>query len=190
MATFVKLRGLDRGDSAVSSGSALSAGDRGFRVKSGYGQGFPSGVKATATGGATTSALTVTARYGGTWANGHTFNVSQAGSGTGTVTVAYAAGTGVPTYTVTGAATMTANNAAAALNAHPGFSALYTATGGGTGTTLVNPGALAGGTNVGTGQSLYVQLNNKATALVDIDDAETARTLRRNYNRFISLGAA
>ena len=192
MATLVKIRGLDRGDSAVASGTAMSAGDRGFRVKSGYGQQFPGGVKATATGGLTTSGIVVTAKYGGTWANGHTVNVSQGGSGTGTVTVSYGAGTGVPTYTVTGAGTMTALNAVNALNADPGFSALYTAAplSTGAGTTLVSPGALASGTNVGTGQQIYVPVNNKRTAIVDIDDAETARTLRRNYNRVISLGAA
>lgn len=191
MATLVKLRGLDRGDSAIASGSALSTGIRGARVKSGFGQQFPSGVKATKAGGAGTSILTVTAKYGGTWANGHTVNVSQAGGTvTGVVTVTYGAGTGVPTWTVTGTAATTSNQAAAALNADPGFSQLYTAAGSGTGTTLVSPGALATGTNVGTGQNIYTQLNNRSTAIVDIDDAETARTLRRNFNRVISLGAA
>ncbi len=188
MPTLVKIRGLERGDSAVASGSASAA--RGFRMPSGYGLAYPSGVKATATGGATTSALTVTAKQGGTYANGHVVNVSQAGAGTGTVTVALAAGTGVPTFTVTGAATMTSANAAAALNAHFGFASLYSAVGGGVGTTLVNPGALAAGTNVGTGQQFNVGVSSKTTAIVDMDDANTLKLLRRNLTRYISLGSA
>lgn len=189
MATYVRIKGFDRGDSVVASGTVLSAGSRGFRAKTIWKYSL-TGVKATKAGGATTSTLTVTAKYGGTWANGHTVNVSQAGSNVnGVVTVAFAAGTGVPTWTVTGTAATTANQAAAALNADPGFAQLYTAVGGGTGTTLVSPGALATGTDVSTLQNIYVQVNNKSNALVDVDDPETTRTLRRNTNRFISLGA-
>lgn len=193
MATLVKIRGLDRGDSAVASGTVLSVGDRGFRVASGYGLQYLSGVKATASNGATNGILRITAKYGGTWANGHAVTVSLGGSGTGTVTLALAAGTGVPTYTVTGGAAMTAAQAAAALNADPSFSVLYTADNStGTGASVATAGTitLASGTNVGTGQPIYVPVNNKRTAIVDIDDAATARTLRRNYNRVISLGAA
>ena len=187
MATYVKLRGLQRVNNSAT-GSILSA--RGPRVRSGYGLQYPGGVKATATGGAGTSALTVTAKYGGTWANGHTVNVSQAGSGTGTVTVSYAAGTAVPTFTVTGGAGMTAANAAAALNANALFGQLYTASYGstGAGTTLVSPGALATGTNVGTGQTIEVVLNGGSTVIVDVDDAFTLRQLRRNAGQFLSLG--
>lgn len=187
MATLVKLRGLDRGDSAVASGSALSAGDRGFRVKSGFGQQYPSGVKATATV-ASTPTFTVTAKYGGTWANGHTVTVATGGTA-GNIVVSYGAGTGVPTFTISTGGTLTVTQAVAALNAHAHFSQYYTASGSGAALTAGGSGALAGGTNVGTGQSIYVQLNNKSTAVVDIDDAETARTLRRNYNRFMSLGS-
>lgn len=189
MSTFVKLRGLSRVNNAAT-GSIMSA--RGPRVRSAYGLQYPAGVKATATGGTGTSALTVTAKYGGTWANGHTFNVSQAGSGTGTVTVSYAAGTAVPTFTVTGGAGMTAANAAAALSSNPTFNQLYTASSGGTGTTLVNPGALAGGTNVtssqSAGQSIEITLNGGSTVVVDVDDPFTLRQLRRNAGQFVSLG--
>lgn len=193
MATLVKIRGLDRGDSVVASGTALSAGDRGFRVKSGFGLQYPAGVKATATGGATTSGVVVTAKYGGTWANGHTFTLVAGGANhTVTVTTAYAAGTGVPTTTYNAGTLTTALELVAALNADPTFSALYTATplSTGAGTTLVSVGALASGTNVGTGQQIYTGVQNRRTTLVDIDDAETARTLRRNTNRFLSLGQA
>lgn len=193
MATIVKIRGLDRGDSVVASGTAMSSGDRGFRVKSGYGLQFPSGVKATATGGATTSGVTVTAKYGGTWANGHTFTLVAGGANhTVTIVVTFAATTGVPTYTYNAGTLTTANELVTALNADPSFSSLYTAAplSTGVGTTLVSVGALASGTNVGTGQSIYVPVQNKRTTLVDIDDSETSRTLRRNTNRFLSLGQA
>lgn len=188
MATLVKLRGLDRG---IAAGDSPTFQPRGFRVRSGHGSQFPAGVKATATGGATTSGIVVTAKYGGTWANGHTVNVSQAGSGTGTVTYTYAANTGVPTFVVTGAATMTALNAVNALNADPVFKQLYTAAPltTGAGTTLVSPGALATGTNVGTGQPIYVSISN-GTYIVDADDRDSVRTLKRNGWRFLSLGAA
>jgi hypothetical protein len=185
MATFVKIRGLDR----VASGNTSSLAARGFRAKSGYGQQFPAGVKATATGGATTSAVTVTAKYGGTWANGHTFTRVAGGADHNVaIVVTYAAGTAVPTFTYTAGTLTTANELATALNANPLFAALYTATGGGTGTTLVSVGALAGGTNVGTGQSIEVPVTGLATAVVDIDDAFTLRQLYRMKGRWLSLG--
>lgn len=193
MATLLKIRGLERGDSAVASGTALSGGIRGIRLKSGYGLQFPSGVKATATGGATTSGIVVTAKYGGTWANGHTFTYASGGAaGSTAIAVTFAAGTGIPTVTFTCGSGVTANTAIAALNADPFVSQLYTATplSTGVGTTLVSPGALASGTNVGTGQNVYVSVTNRRTTVVDIDDAETARTLKRNTNRFLSLGQA
>ncbi len=191
MATKVKIRGLDRGDSAVASGTSISAGNRGFRVKSGFGSQYPSGVKATATGGAGNNATTVTAKYGGTWANGHVFTYA-AGSADHVVSIAvtFGAGTGVPTVTYTAGTLATIAEIVAALNADPFVSSLYTAStaGNGTGTTPVSAGTLASGTNVGTAQDIYVPVNNKRTTIVDIDDYQTARTLRRNYNRVISLG--
>lgn len=196
MATLVKLRGTDRGDSpitapATTSGSVGPA--RGFRLPSGYGLQFPAGVKATATGGATTNGMVVTAKYGGTWANGHTFTYAAGGANTNfSVAVTFAASTGVPTYTYTAGTVLTVAQIAAALNANPSFSQFYAASSltTGAGTAPVSVGALAGGTNVGTGQTINTVLNNRSTAIVDIDDAVTARMIRRNPGRYVSLGQA
>jgi len=191
MATLVKIRGLDRGDSAVGSGTAMSAGNRGFRLKSGLGKQFPSGVKASLTPTALTQ--TYTARYGGTY--GNAIKV-QTANGTLAVSVSYTATTGAPTILVTAPATGTlaANQAVvAAVNGHAEASQYVVASVAGAGTgahAVVAATNLAGGTDVGTGQNIYVPVNNRSTAIVDIDDAETARTLRRNTNRFLSLGAA
>jgi hypothetical protein len=196
MATLVKLRGTDRGDSPITAPATTSGSvgpSRGFRLPSGFGLQYPSGVKATATGGATTNGLTVTAKYGGTWANGHTFTYAAGGANSNfSLAVTFAAGTGVPTYTYTAGTVLTVAQIAAALNANPAFSQFYTAAPltTGAGTTPVSPGALASGTNVGTGQTINVILNNRSTAIVDIDDALTARMVRRNPGRFISLGQA
>jgi len=188
MATLVKLRGLDRG-AAVGDSPTLKT--RGFRVKSGHGLQFPGGVKASATGGTANNAMTVTALYGGTWANGHTFTYAAGGSNhTVAVTVAYAANTGVPTFTYTAGTLATIAEIVTALNANPTFKQLYVAstTGNGTGTSPVSAGALASGTDVGTGQSIYISLAG-TTAVVDADDRETVRSLKRNGYRFLSLGA-
>ncbi|HMD79798.1 MAG TPA: hypothetical protein VKE92_00735, partial [Anaerolineales bacterium] len=77
-----------------------------------------------------------------------------------------------------------------ALNANPFVASLYAVSSltSGAGTSPVSPGALATGSDVGTGQDIYVPVNNKATAIVDVDDAQTSRTLKRNTNRFVSLG--
>lgn len=191
MATLLKIRGLERGDSAVASGSALSRGIRGFRVKSGYGLQYPAGVKATSSGGSGTSKVIVTAKYGGTWANNHVFTYASGGSaGAISIAVTFASSTGIPTVTYTCGSGVTAAQVVTALNADPFVAGLYTASldSSGAGTTLVSAGTLASGTDSGTGQPIYVPVNNKATAVIDIDDAATARTLRRNYNRVVYLG--
>jgi hypothetical protein len=185
MATLVKVKGLER-DNAAATGSIGPA--RGFRVASGYGLQFPSGVKATATV-ASTPTFTFTAKYGGTWANGHAVTVATGGTA-GAIAVAYAAGTGVPTFTISTGGTLTVTQAVAALNADSRFSQLYTAAGTGAALTAGGTGTLAGGTNVGTGQVIYVVLSSKGLMIVDVDDAQTQRTLRRGTNRYISLGAA
>jgi len=190
MATLVKIKGLER-DNPAATGTVGPA--RGFRVASGYGLQFPAGVKATATGGATTNGMVVTAKYGGTWANGHTFTYAAGGANSNFVlTVAYAAGTGVPTYTYTAGTLLTVAQIAALLQADARVGQLYTVAPltTGAGTTPVSVGALATGTNVGTGQPIYVTMTSKGLMIVDVDDAQTQRTLRRSTNRFISLGAA
>lgn len=190
MATLVKVKGLER-DNAAATGSVGPA--RGFRVASGHGLQYPSGVKATATGGATTNGMVVTAKYGGTWANGHTFTYAAGGANSNfSLAVTYAAGTGVPTFTYTAGTVLTVAQIVALLNADSRVSQLYTVTSltTGAGTTPVSPGALASGTNVGTGQVIYVTLSSKGLMIVDVDDAVTQRTLRRGTNRYISLGAA
>jgi len=191
MATLVKIRGLDRGDSAVASGSALSRGIRGFRVKYAGVKQYPSGVKATATGGTSTNGMVVTAKYGGTWANGHTFTYAAGSADTNvSIAVTFAASTGVPTVTYTAGTNATVAQIVTALNANPFVASLYAVSSltSGAGTSPVSPGALATGSDVGTGQDIYVPVNNKATAIVDVDDAQTSRTLKRNTNRFVSLG--
>lgn len=188
MATLVKLRGLDRG---VASGDNATFKTRGFRVKSGHGLQFASGVKATATGGTANNALTVTALFGGTWANGHTFTYAAGGANSNVViTTAYAANTGVPTYTITAGTTATIANIISALNGNATFKQFYVAStaGNGTGVTPVSPGALASGTDVGTGTPIYVSLAG-TTLVVDADDRDVVRSLKRNTWRFLSLGA-
>jgi hypothetical protein len=186
MATLLKIRGLDRG---TASGDSPVVARRGFRVPSALGKQFLSGVKASLTPTANTQ--TYTAKYGGTWGNSVRI---QTATGTLAVSVSYAASTGVPTILVTAPATATlaANTAVVnAVNAHAEASQLVTASIAGTGAAahaVVAATALSGGTDVGTGQSIYVRTNQSATALVDADDPATAKMLRRNAGRFISLG--
>jgi hypothetical protein len=187
MATLVKIRGLDRGPQVVGGDMA----PRGLRVNSGLGQQFPSGVKASLTPTANTQ--TYTALYGGTYGN----NIRVATAvGTLGVTVAYTAATGQPTITVTAPATATlaANQAVvAAVNAHPEASLYVVASVNGTGAAAhaaVGAANLTGGTDVGTGQPIVRLLNNRATIVVDVDDPATAKALRRNAGRWVSLGAA
>jgi hypothetical protein len=186
MATLVKIKGIDRGPSAVGSDLAT----RGFRVPAGLGQQFPSGVKASYTPTANTQ--TYTANYGGTY--GNNFRV-QTAVGTLAVSVSYAASTGYPTVLVTAPATATlaANQAVvAAVNAHAEASQYVTASVAGTGAAahaVVAATALSGGTDVGTGQAIFRLVNNKVgPVIVDVDDPATAKVLRRNGYRFVSLG--
>lgn len=187
MATLVKLKGLDRGDSAVNSGTVGPA--RGFRVPAGTQ--FPSGVKASLTPTALTQ--TYTALYGGTY--GNSIKV-QTATGTLAVSVSYASSTGAPTILVTAPATGTlaANQAVvAAVNAHAEASQFVVASVAGAGTgahATVAATNLTGGTDVGTGQPIYRTLTNKALVVVDVDDPAVAKVLRRSAGRYVSLGLA
>jgi hypothetical protein len=49
-------------------------------------------------------------------------------------------------------------------------------------------GTLNGGSNSGTGQAFYVNVNSKGTHVVDSDEPQTARVLTRLKHRYLSLG--
>lgn len=188
MATLVKLRGLNRVNTA-GTGAVIS--NRGFRVRDALGLQYPAGVKASLTPTANTQ--TYTAKYGGTY--GNSISV-QTVVGTLGVNVTFASGTGLPTVVVTAPATATlaANQAVvAAVNAHPTASQYVTASIAGTGAAAhaaVAATALSGGTNVGTAQTIERTLAGAVTVIVDLDDAFTLRQLRRNQAQYISLGQA
>lgn len=55
--------------------------------------------------------------------------------------------------------------------------------------TVAGTPAAATGANIGTGQPVWVTVNSKTSAVVDLDDGPTLRLLRRNRPRYISLGA-
>lgn len=321
MATLVKIRGLDRGDTNANSGTAMSSGGRGFRVPSALGYTYPSGSKAfeiVGTVGAPNAAVTYTSRYAG--ALGENLKVIQnAPSGsTRIIATTYATTTGYPTVTITPTSTDTAATLVTAVNADneasqyvvaslpgtgasapvasadasavlalsaasgtvtvgtftltfPGYGtttvlnfndsaatmaaaiqvairlnanhAAATVTGGGTalptgpatmtfgaagGANTPFPvptfnwvtgptggtygaayttwgraaaGTLAGGLNVGTnaavltaggivgtGQVIYRPVHSKAIVVVDVDDPQTQRVLKRNATRYVSLG--
>lgn len=198
MATLVRIRGLTRGGSAVSDGSATGGSYRGFRIKSGLGQRFDAGAKATLSIGAGNAGVKYDAKYGGTWAHQvRVAHIDPTGNNV-PLSVAVSAASGLVDITVTLATdgtstiTSTAAQVAAAVNAHAGAAQYVTASLLGTGATAAVAAAvapLASGTDVGTGAPLYVRVNNKVDAVVDVDDAVTARELRRNDRNFISLGA-
>lgn len=189
MATLVKIRGLDRGKSVVADGTV--GPPRGFRIPGGFGQQFPLGAKATLT--PTTNTQSYTALYAGTY--GNAIKV-QTAVGTLAVSVTYAAGTAVPTILVTAPATATlaANQAVvAAVNANFEAAQWVVAAIAGTGAAAhaaVAATNLASGTNVGTGQPFYINVASKTTSIIDIDEPQTAKTLRRNVGRYVSLGLA
>jgi len=190
MATLVKIKGLRRAR-AVGDVQGVMSG-RGMRVRSALGDAYPAGVKATRTPTANTQLYT--AKQGGTYANAILITTVV---GTLGVAVTYAASTGVPTITITAPATATlaANQAVvAAVNADPTAGQLVTASIAGTGAAAHaanGPTAMSGGTNVGTGQALYLRINGGALAIVDVDDPRVASALRRaNPTDWISLGLA
>jgi len=193
MATLVKIRGLDR--ISPSTDSPVSRGYRGFRVKSQFTQvqGGTSMVKATLS---ITNQLTVTALTAGTWGNSVTFATAVGGS-TPVVATTYASSTGLPTITVTAPATATlaANTLIVnAINTDPLASQFVVAALVGTGAAAngSTSAALSTGSNGsnGTQYPIWIRTGQNAPVIVDIDDPQNVRILRRNYNRFISLGAA
>jgi hypothetical protein len=136
MATLLKIKGLDRGDASPSSGTAMSSGNRGFRVPSALGLTYPAGFKAfeiVGTVGAPNAAVRYDAKNPGAFGNNIKV-VQNAPSGASTViTVAYATTTGFPTITVTPSTTDTAATTAAAINNHNEASQYVTASVVGTG---------------------------------------------------------
>lgn len=204
MATVVKIRGLDRGKAAASDGSATGGSFRGFKVKSALGPSVTGGtsVAANLTIGAGNAAVKYTSKVGGAAGNNiQVAHVDPAGNNVAlSVVVTYSATTGYPVITVNGATdgasalTSTATQVAAAVNASAEASQFVTASLPGTGASVITAAAaapLASGANgTGTSEPFYQSVNNKTTVLVDIDDPVTVRTLRRNNNRWVSLGAA
>ena len=193
MATLVKIKGLDRG---INSADLTTVGRsyRGIRVKAPYQQAQGGSGTAKATLTPNTNSVSFTANSAGTWGN----NVSIVTAvGTLGVATTYAATTGYPTITVTAPATATvaANTAiVSAVNNDPVASQYVTAALAGTG-AAANAGqstaTLASGSN-GSGAVLnpiWIKAAQNAPVVVDVDDPQNVRVLRRNYNRFISLGA-
>jgi len=200
MATVVKIRGLDRAD---GGGSATGGSYRGFKVKSALGPSVTGGtsVAATKTIGTSNAAVTYTAKIGGT--RGNNIQVAHVVSGNNTplsVVTTYATTTGYPTVTVNaatdggGLSTTTATAAAAAVNADAVAAQFVSAAAGGTGASVIvagAAGALSSGANgTGTSEPFYQSVNARTTVLADVDDQVTVRTLKRNANRWISLGTA
>jgi hypothetical protein len=195
MATYVKIRGLARGQ----GGSDVSVmKGRGLRVPYPV-LAFDAGVKASVIRGQTSPGrVTFTAVAGGTWANGGA-NAGLAaaittGAGTGNVNVSVAlSGTGIGLQTITvqiDDGVTTAAAAAAAVNQHPVASQLVVATASTAGAlTAQAAGNLASGTDVGTGRKLWYRAAQNATFVVDVDDPAVAKVLRRSAGNYVSLGA-
>ena len=201
MPTLVRIRGLDRGESAV--GADVASG-RGFRLPHALLKARDGGTGVVRAGldvGAGNSMVRYTAKYGGaTWNGVQVQHVDPASTSTPTsVAVTYGAD-GLPDIIVTlgvdgaSAINVNADNVIAAVNAHPEAAQFVTASRGtGNGTGLAAAVALtnlAGGAN-GTGsteRAVSFKANSKATVVVDLDDPMTMKLLKRNAGRFISLG--
>lgn len=192
MATLVKIRGLDRGNSAGDSN--VNAG-RGFRLPSPYSsaQGGTGTAKASYT--PTANVVTYTANYAGAYANSISIVHATGGAATPVVSVTYpTGGSSAPTITVTGTAATTPQSVVTAVNANPLAASLLTASVAGTGAgtfAAVATTALSGGSD-GSGATLTpipVRTNQTTTVVVDMDNPAVAKLLRRNAGRFISLGA-
>lgn len=191
MATVVKIRGLDRAD---SGGSATGGSYRGFKVKSALGPNITGGtsVRATLTPATGTGKVTVTSKIGGAAGNNIQFGLAAASGSAEVVAVTYGSGTGYPTITVTPRSSGTAAQVVAAVNADPVASQFVTASENTAGAVGTNAAAnLATGANgTGTSEPFYQSVNARTTVLADVDDQVTVRTLKRNANRWISLGQA
>ena len=216
MSKLVLIRGLDRGG-RTSSGFTASDSSvdsvRGFKGRAALGRAYTAGVKASYTTALTgaNNDLKFTARYGGTYANNITLvYVDPSGNNkTLSVVVTYASTTGYPVITVNlatnGGGTITSTGAQilAAINGDPTASqwviASLAASNDGTGVvTAMSSQSLASGTNVGTdaeppygvvGEPIYIKVVAPVSIVVDTDDPNVGRVLRRNHSRYISLGA-
>jgi len=189
MATVVKIRGLDRSDN--TGGSATGGSYRGFKVKSALGPSVTGGTSVAAS--KTLGTLKFTSKIGGAAGNNIQAALVTGGTATPAVTVTYASTTGYPTVTSTQTAGVTEAVVVAAINADPIASQFVTAstTSGGTAFTAGAAGALSSGANgTGTSEPFYQSVNSRSTVLADVDDQVTVRTLKRNANRWISLGTA
>jgi hypothetical protein len=205
MATLVKLRGLQRGKSAVADGGPTGGSYRGFRIPVALGTAYAAGVKAsltTALAGANND-LVFTAKSGGTWGNSIQVEYLNPGGANKTlaVSVVYASGTGLPKISVSlatdGASAISSTSASisAAVAADQLASQLVSVANAGadTGAGIVTALAatnLTGGTDVGVGERVYLPVTNKYNVVVDIEDAKVQRVLSRNRGRYFSLGAA
>ena len=197
MPTLVKIRGLARAQAAAGDGSVMKG--RGVRLPSVYTAYNGAGsVKATLS--MTANTVQYAAVAGGTWANALLITHVVGGSAP-SVAVTYASGTGVPTITVTAPATATlAANllVVAAVNNDPVAGQFVVCSILGTGATAHTAGgptALGGtvsGANdtSGGGYPLLIRAVQNGTIVVDVDNAKTARTLRRSDWNFVSLGVA
>lgn len=209
MATLLKIRGLQRATSTSdvsattgSSSMAMSKGGRGFRVRWGLGNQVrgTGQVQAAKTIGAANAAVTATANWPGVIGNSIQFGIVVAGGSVArSIVTTIQAATGQPIITVNPATTTgvvngteTATAIAAAINNDPTASQYVTATAGGTGGSVVVAGAaanLTGGTDgAGTAEPIYLSVNSAAPVVVDIDNQQTVRSLRRNSGQFVSLG--
>jgi hypothetical protein len=181
---------------------AMSKGGRGFRVRWGLGNQVrgTGQVQAAKTIGAANAAVTATANWPGAVGNNIQFGIVVAGGTVArSIVTTIQAATGQPIITVNPATTTgvvngteTATAIAAAINNDPTASQYVTATAGGTGVTIVVAGAaanLTGGTDgAGTAEPIYLAVNSAAPVVVDIDNQQTVRSLRRNAGQFVSLG--
>jgi len=185
MAVYVKILGLNRGPSAVADGRTSTL--RGFRVKSADTQ-YPGGAKGTLTIGSGNAAVKYDARYGGTY--GNSIQVEHLTGGSLGVTVSYSGAAPKISVQLGGA---TAAQVADAVNNSPAASELVRASLPGTGASAASTAAaapLANGTDVGPGQQIWRTVTNRSVVVVDASDPESARLLRRNAGRYISLGEA
>lgn len=193
------------------SGSDSVAGVHGFRVKSALGRQYSYDSAAVAASTATLSGvggddftgyIDWAANYPGTYGNNISVGLTTSGSGNAiTISTSWAATTGYPTFTVTCPPSTLVWQVVAAVNSDEEASQFINAstltptnTAGG-----FAPLALVGGTN-GTkldaeppynvaGEPIWINVTDRVTVVVDIQDRVVQRTLQRNRWRYVSLGA-
>ncbi len=189
---------------------------QGFRVKSALGRQYsftPGGATAgaaaaTATFSGSTSNINFQANYPGTYGNNISIILTQSGTGTQTglfnvqFTTTWSTPNGYPTFTINVPSAGLQNwQIVNAINADEQLSQFITASTLSPNSTDVQFGAiqLTGGTNPTTtdaeppyglaGEPIWINVTDKVTVVVDIQDRVVQRTLQRNRWRYISLGA-